>query len=142
MTPLSKDVPTEGRVTSHALLLSWGAFRERLGSRCSHAVCLILGFQVRSLGLGANAKFAAAVRPETSKKGRDAMRGNGGVRVVFGIPLSGCKSNGGDMRRPACSNISVTIGCDVFLARPGIEVSEERDDITSRRQRLEGRKDD
>jgi hypothetical protein len=53
------------------------------------------------------------------------MRGDGGVRVVLGIPLSGSKNNGSDMRRPACSNVSAAIGYYVFLARPGIEVSEE-----------------
>jgi hypothetical protein len=41
------------------------------------------------------------------------------------------------MRMPACSNISAAIGCYIFLARPGIEVSKERDDITSRCQQLE-----
>jgi hypothetical protein len=122
--------------TSHALLLSW-ALGGSLGSRCSHAVRLLLGFQVRSLGLEANVKFTAPVRPETSKKGRNAMRCDNGIRVVIGVPFSGCKSNGGDMRRSACCNISVAIGYYIFLARTGIEVSEERDDITSRCQRLE-----
>jgi hypothetical protein len=65
------------------------------------------------------------------------MRGDGGVRVVFGIPLPGGKSDGGDMRRLPHSNISVAICYYIFLARPGIEVSEERDDITSKCQWLE-----
>ena len=89
--------------------------------------------------MGANVKFPAADRPETSEKRRDTMRGDGGVRVVFSIPLSARKSDGADMRRPSCSNMpqAVAIGYYVLLARPGIGVSEERDDITNRCQRLE-----